>query len=668
MKKIISLIISLFAVSSFFAQASLDNEVYKKITSNVFEVIVEKHEDTKIVYEKELPVDRIPFAIRKDKYMPIGTAFLLNDGSFYSAAHVINLYGCSVYDKYFIRDAAENVYEINEILLFSQRRDFIKFTVKDFKFEKGMGLEISNDFTINSTVFSVGNALGEGIIIRNGSLTSQTYEEKNGDWKWLRFSAAASPGNSGGPLIQPDGKVIGIVTMKSENENLNYALPITEVFSQKADTGIAYKDARYLIPNILNYKHPHLFEAEISLPKTISQINKELTELHQETIDECIDKMKKDYAPNGTKAFENSNEADEFFYQVFGEVFPLMIYINQNGKWNYGKPNNLQTYNLEDNGFVEFGSMFGYYFARIHKPDSLPLKELIENQKVTMDYLCKAFSFNRNVYGEQVNITSFGECEKEETYKDYFGRTWYFNYYALDFTNAMAMTISLPTPTGIFVLVRISTRDDILRSSCLDAQFMTDFVYPSYGGKIKYWREYLSLPENIKSNFSPIEKKFELKESPDELYFSAGDITLSISKKDVNFNDESQIKVFTGFSKEDDKLSSEIRSLLFSTSTKEDDYKCVSILCVKNPGKNAKDELQKSWKQFANQVTPYNDEPYNEERYTYLDRVIYPQGFDKSNGENADYLYLFCYEIDGQNRFDEIKEFADNIQSGITTK
>ena len=80
-------------------------------------------------------------------------------------------------------------------------------------------------------MFAVGNALGEGIVIRDGLLTSLTPEAQDGRWKWLRFSAAASPGNSGGPLLDAQGRVIGLVAAKSPNENLNYALPIERLLN-----------------------------------------------------------------------------------------------------------------------------------------------------------------------------------------------------------------------------------------------------------------------------------------------------------------------------------------------------------------------------------------------------------------------------------------------------
>ena len=250
MKKSLFTIFMLLSLFSCFAQTILEPNVLNKVQASVFEVVTNKAEEGQIVYEKELPFSKLPFSIRNDKYNPIGTAFLTDDGTFYSAAHVFNLYEDTIYKDYYIRDRNGNIYEVDQITKFSTDRDFISFTVKDFQKEEIAGLSIEENFSLNSAVFSVGNALGDGIVFRNGVLTSQTYETTNGEWKWLRFSAAASPGNSGGPLITPQGDVIGIITMKSENENLNYALPIAEVKNTEDNTGYANIPLYYGLPNI----------------------------------------------------------------------------------------------------------------------------------------------------------------------------------------------------------------------------------------------------------------------------------------------------------------------------------------------------------------------------------------------------------------------------------
>src|SRR4029077_19091416 len=113
---------------------------------------------------------------------------------------------------------------VDQILKVSAHEDFIVFTIAGAP--AALPLPTTLERKIDDAVFAVGNALGEGVVIRDGLLTSRTPEQQDGRWKWLRFSAAAFPGNSGGPLLDATGRVLGIVIAKSPNENLNYASPI----------------------------------------------------------------------------------------------------------------------------------------------------------------------------------------------------------------------------------------------------------------------------------------------------------------------------------------------------------------------------------------------------------------------------------------------------------
>jgi S1-C subfamily serine protease len=78
-------------------------------------------------------------------------------------------------------------------------------------------------------VLVIGNPLGlqgavsDGIVSGMQQLRNRT---------WIQTTAPVSPGNSGGPLIDTDGKVIGVVTrgIKSEfAQNINFAVPINTV-------------------------------------------------------------------------------------------------------------------------------------------------------------------------------------------------------------------------------------------------------------------------------------------------------------------------------------------------------------------------------------------------------------------------------------------------------
>ena len=184
-----ALVVWACAFVSVYAQTILESAVLEKVQAAVFEVVVEKPAEGKLTYEKKLPLERIPFAIRNDAYLPIGTAFLMSDGKFYSAAHVFSLYKETLYTNYFLRGKDGKTWKIASVTKFATDRDFICFDAENFTADKNKGLSVAPDASLNSTVFSVGNALGEGIVIRNGVLTSRTPEQENGAWQWLRFSA-----------------------------------------------------------------------------------------------------------------------------------------------------------------------------------------------------------------------------------------------------------------------------------------------------------------------------------------------------------------------------------------------------------------------------------------------------------------------------------------------
>ncbi|MDH5206532.1 MAG: trypsin-like peptidase domain-containing protein, partial [Hylemonella sp.] len=233
---------ALLALTGTLAQAEdLRPEVLQALRKATFEVVVEKPTADSLSYEKELPFDLLPFRERNDKYQSIGTAFALDGGRFVSAAHVISLASESLRRRVYLRDPDGKVIRLDRVLKYSVARDFIVFTVKDFR-SAGV-LKTSVKAKKNDKVFAVGNALGEGIIVRDGLYTSDTPEEEDGRWNWLRFSAAASPGNSGGPLVDHEGRVVGVVLRKSQNENLNFALPVTEILKAPEGKAELYEKA-----------------------------------------------------------------------------------------------------------------------------------------------------------------------------------------------------------------------------------------------------------------------------------------------------------------------------------------------------------------------------------------------------------------------------------------
>jgi S1-C subfamily serine protease len=80
---------------------------------------------------------------------------------------------------------------------------------------------------VGQSVVAIGSPLGLENSVSNGIVSA--VREDSGR-KWIQTTAAASAGNSGGPLINSSGEVLGVVTWKLVGgENLNFAVPASSV-------------------------------------------------------------------------------------------------------------------------------------------------------------------------------------------------------------------------------------------------------------------------------------------------------------------------------------------------------------------------------------------------------------------------------------------------------
>ncbi|MGH8184169.1 MAG: hypothetical protein ACREPH_10980, partial [Rhodanobacteraceae bacterium] len=157
------------AIGTAHADSTLNPALLPEIQSATFEVVAAKPKDT-LTYEKPLPMDLLPFQERTDKYYSIGTAFTIGPNTYVTAAHVMMVGYQSLWGAPELRDANGKVYAIDKIEKFALRRDFVVFSLKDPP--KTTPLPVDTKPALNQVVYSVGNALGTGVVIRSGLYTS----------------------------------------------------------------------------------------------------------------------------------------------------------------------------------------------------------------------------------------------------------------------------------------------------------------------------------------------------------------------------------------------------------------------------------------------------------------------------------------------------------------
>ena len=110
---------------------------------------------------------------------------------------------------------------------YDQDKDIAVLGVKDAKFTP---LTIADYKTLNTgdDVYAIGAPKSMAYTLTNGVISAK--EREIGKYKYIQTDAAINEGNSGGPLLNDEGNVIGINTLKmSDSEGIGLAIPMTVV-------------------------------------------------------------------------------------------------------------------------------------------------------------------------------------------------------------------------------------------------------------------------------------------------------------------------------------------------------------------------------------------------------------------------------------------------------
>jgi serine protease Do len=161
-----------------------------------------------------------------------GSGFIISgDGYILTNYHVVETaYSNNLQLKVILNGGAE--YEAN-VIGFDKNNDvaLIKIDVN------GLNPAIianSDAINVGQTIYAVGNPFGELVYTMTEGIISARDRDVSVEGKMIntfQFSAAVNSGNSGGPVYNTNGEVIGIVTakpMRSSVEGIGFAIPIND--------------------------------------------------------------------------------------------------------------------------------------------------------------------------------------------------------------------------------------------------------------------------------------------------------------------------------------------------------------------------------------------------------------------------------------------------------
>jgi hypothetical protein len=613
-------------------------ELQKAVRAATFEVVLRKESSDPLSYEKPLPLELIPYVIRNDAYWSIGTAFAIGPATFVSASHVLLLAVGSQFGAPALRDSDGHVYPVDKVLKFSGHEDFIVFTVSGAP--TVAPLPTNTEYTIDDVVFAVGNALGEGVVIRDGLLTSETPEDQDGRWKWLRFSAAASPGNSGGPLLDAAGRVLGVVEAKSPNENLNYALPIARVLD--ADGRAGRIDLRYST-KLLNARATQVatLKTEFPLPKSFAEFDETYLalQLHatQHDLQQLQDSLANQMFPKGKSA--------KLLATVYDSALPGFVQQNTDDVWDALGAADQTEQELPGHGLVVTGHSLGVAVFRLRRSNTASDAQFYGDSRAFMDLLLQGLKLPRQIGSQQIRITSLGTAQHQSVLEDRFGRRWQVGEWPLGYIDAYVVCYALPVPEGYVGMVAFSQSEQ-LEIWNEQLKYLTNQIIVNYSGTLAQWKAFLARTALRPRIFDEVE--LEIDEAQDVRYQSAL-LGLYLPTDLLHSTADSELELHTTYTLHADKLEWGVGGLYLYKD--RDRHQYVGVERHPKPTDESAKDLLETWQRMSTRGPGFNGVAGHDDgfrQYWIHDALSAPLATGPDIDPTATTLYDVYYYTDAQ--------------------
>ena len=273
-----------------------------------------------------------------DEGKALGSGFLLtSDGKIATNLHVIrNLRDGGV------QLASGEKFDSFSVLAFDERKDLALIKIAGFDLPT-VPLGNSNSVQVGEPVMTVGSPFGLQGSVTTGVVSSMRDDPFGGGFKMIQTDASVNPGNSGGPVVNQKGEVIGIVRYKiGGTENLNFAVPINYLrgILDGPLTAMSLADLRERLS-----KKTDIFQSAGSFPKRWKSLQSGTTKLIRRDDDRIyVETVLPDAAKqNGCFSVADLRREGEDYSGIHRESCTCIIPISFSFKANA----NVKRYSLE---------------------------------------------------------------------------------------------------------------------------------------------------------------------------------------------------------------------------------------------------------------------------------------------------------------------------------
>jgi hypothetical protein len=315
----------------------------------------------------------------------------------------------------------------------------------------------------------------------------------------------------------------------------------------------------------------------------------------------------------------------------------------KDGNWDAYHPKETREAVLGNNGRLVYGNLGSAVFMYLRKPDNIPLETFYGDSKLFMDLILKGGGRYREIGPESIKIMSMGRAFEDYRFTDSYGRIWMVRTWLVEYNDRKVVTFSLPVPGGCIVMMRTDQTGNADQGDIPDLKVLSDFIYVSYVGTFKEWREFLSQKDLLPSLFATL----DIQAKNNEMFrYQSKRFSLSYGPDIMKISDNSDLRLHFGYFQEQGRTVWDITEI----GVTEDKYNQIgyTVSRMMKPPKELGDEYQSRWENIAEGRFPYDRSAYHKDKVTIVSTTV-PRGSkpEKGDGSSRSVLYTVGFIKEG---------------------
>lgn len=415
-----------------------------------------------------------------------------------------------------------------------------------------------------------------------------TPEAQDGRWSWLRFSAATSPGNSGGPLLHASGRVIGVVMARSPNENLNYALPIDRVLNGSSRFATLDMRLPFGLPILRETtigRLMHQFELPLSYDDFARRFQAATLNYYRKQQSRLLSEQHARVFPRGDSA--------EVLGTVYEAAYPSLILQQEDGSWNVESAGYIEKTELPAGGRVWTSSAGETMLFQVRRSNDAFSHGFYEDARASMDLLLKGLKLPRIIGAQAIRITSLGPAQEDTEVRDSYGRKWRLRSWSLGYADARVVTLSLPVPDGYVGMLKVALPGGF-DTVAEELGLLADYSYVSYVGTLPQWSAFLARKDLLPATFDRISIEYDYASG---VRYRSRRLDFDVPVDVLQLSDASVLSLRMTYMMDREKLEWDVGGIYLSQDRETKSY--VGVIRQPKPAEQAGAALLTRWGQMS---------------------------------------------------------------------